>query len=274
MSDQDMPPLDMSQTYGVAPLLGADSSMSQAAYRAWLEDHLWRPSQVAGLEVATDISPAEWIGDHLHPATFQVHMMVPDCFDACARVFYPIVGETLYENGRPVGNERITWTEMALRNGRTPHALMEQETIAPGETVYHCFAEDQADTLLPILERHTTSTSGWFLLWDGFGDTDPRPFQNRSKVEHPGRSYHLMKGPLAAYIEIANTPSYFWPADRAWCVTTDIDFFWAYVSGRGPCIDEIASKPVLDAYPTAPTNPARSGMDLPNDPNGTIPRLP
>ena len=200
--------------------------------------------------------------------------MGPDCFDAYARIFYPIVGETIYRDGRPVDTERITWTEMALRNGRTPHALMELETIAPAEGVYGCFADEQLDALMPILVGHTNSTSGWFLLWDGFGDTDPRPFRDQPKVDHRWRSYHLMRGPLAAYTEIANTPSYYWPEDRARCVTTDIDDAWAYVGGTSSLIDETTSKPVLDAYRTAPNNPARSGMDLLNDPEGLVPRQP
>jgi hypothetical protein len=229
---------------------------------------------VAGLEVATDTSCAAWIGSHLHPESFRVDMTVPECFEAYARIFYPIVGETIYRDGRPVDTERITWTEMALRKGRTPHALMELETIAPGEPVYDCFADEQLDALVPILARHTNSTSGWFLLWDGFGDIDPRPFRDQPKVDHRWRSYHLMRGPLAAYTEIANPPSYYWPEDRAWCVTTDIDDAWAYVGGTSSLIDETTSKPALDAYRTAPSNPARSGMDLLNDPEGIVPRQP
>lgn len=214
-----------------------------------VEDHLWRPSRVAGLEVAVDTSAAAWIGRQLRHGSLQVYETVPEAFDACARLFYPIVGDPVDRDGRP-DNERITWTEMALRNGRTPHALMELETIAPGEAVYDRFGDEQVDALLPILARHTNSTSGWFLLWDGFGDTDPRPFRDQPKVDHQWRSYHLMSGPLAAYPEIANTPSYYWPEDRAWCVATDIDFAWAYVSGTTACIDEVTSKPVLDAYRT------------------------
>jgi hypothetical protein len=151
---------------------------------------------------------------------------------------------------------------------------MEQETIAPGRTVYDCFGDEQFDSLVPVLKGHTTSTAGWFLLWDGFGDTDPRPFSNQPKVDHTWRSYHLMSGPLEAYAEIAHMPSYFWPDDRAWCVATDIDFFWAYVGGTTACIDAITAISVLDAYTTTPTNPARAGMDLLNDPEGTIPRQP
>jgi hypothetical protein len=39
--------------------------MSEAEHRAWLEEILWRPSPVAGLEVSADTSAAEWIGSHL-----------------------------------------------------------------------------------------------------------------------------------------------------------------------------------------------------------------
>ena len=77
-----------------------------------------------------------------------------------------------------------------------------------------------------------------------------------------------------AYAEIANTPSFHWPEDRAWCVSTDIDDAWDYVSGTRPLIDETTSKPVLDAYRTAPSNRASSGMDLLNDPEGIVPRQP
>ena len=112
----------------------------------------------------------------------------------------------------------------------------------------------------------------WFLLWDGLGNVDPRAFEGHRKVEHRGRSYHLLHGPLAARDRFANPPNYIWPDDRAWCLTTDIDFYWAYIAGTTPCVDEVIATPVLDAYATAPSNPARSGMDIINDPDGVIPR--
>jgi hypothetical protein len=111
---------------------------------------------------------------------------------------------------------------VARRNGRTAHALMEQETIlrAPGGDGedMQCsdrLAPDQVEALLSIVSRHTSSSSGWFLLWDGFGDLSERAFRDDGpKVTHPMRSYYLLRGPLSAYGDSPDNPSYWWPDDR------------------------------------------------------------
>jgi hypothetical protein len=46
------------------------------------------------------------------------------------------------------------------------------------------------------------------------------------------------------------------------------------VAGSAACVREILAVPVLDAYPTRPDNPARSGMDVVNDPDVIVPRTP
>jgi hypothetical protein len=78
--------------------------------------------------------------------------------------------------------------------------------------------------------------------------------------------------PLSALGEFPNDPNYFWPDDRAWCLCTDTDFDWAYLAGSTGCIEEVLTVPVLDAYATTPENPARAGMDVVNDPHGTVAR--
>ena len=88
------------------------------------------------------------------------------------------------------------------------------------------------------------------------------------------RDYYLLRGPHRGYADFPDDPNYWWPADRAWCVVTDTDFDWAYVAGSAACVREILAVPVLDAYPTRPDNPARSGMDVVNDPDGIVPRTP
>jgi hypothetical protein len=252
--------------------------ISQDEYMVWLEANLWRPSRVVGLEVPLDTSPAEWIGDALSPATFEVRMMVPDGFQAYARVFFPFAAQPVYRDGRQVDNERFIWTEVASANCKTAHALMEAETISTGSAygggtgLYGSFSEEQEDALWPILERHTTSLTGWFLRWDGFGGLDPRPFEAQPKVEHGGRSYHLLHGALGARAGFDAAPSYVWPDDRAWCLTRDIDWYWAYTAGTTRCVDDIVATHVLDAYVTEPSNRAQSGMDIINDPHGIVPR--
>jgi hypothetical protein len=244
-------------------------------YEAWLEAHNWYPSAESGLVVESDLAPAAWIESLLCERSFDVCMSVPQGFDAYARIMFPFTGQDVATDGAVTGQEYVTWTEIARRNGRVAHALMEQETIvAPGQEVpcLNELADEQFAALLPILTRHTSSSHGWFLLWSGFGDLNQRVFGSRPTVTHPMREFYLLSGALPAYGNLPHDPNFWWPDDRAWCLGTDTDFSWAYIAGSAACVREVLSVPGLDAYETKPHNPARSGMDVINDPRGTIPR--
>ena len=266
---------------GIAPLMASGSKMSRREYEEWRDVHTWDPSRDSKLVVQNDLAPAAWIEPLLVPDSFEVRMTVPQGFDAYARIFFPFVGADIAEEGE-ARQEHITWAEMARRNGRIAHALMEQETILAGpdgrdehETCYNSMAWEQYGALLPILTRHTSSSSGWCLLWDGFGDLNERAFNHDGpKVRHSTRNFYLLQGPLSSYGDLPHDPNFWWPDDRAWCVCTDTDFCWGYIAGSMACIDEVLAVPVIDALATRPENPAHSGMDVINDPDGTVPRSP
>ncbi len=118
--------------------------------------------------------------------------------------------------------------------------------------------------LCDLLADHTaTPEHGYFCLWDGYGwiggeaqpsatvratdDPDglagppapaPRTFSANElrcpRVTLPGRDYLLLAGALPAALRIGwwmtvdgfvpQSPNLFWPADRAWCAATEIDF--------------------------------------------------
>lgn len=44
-----------------------------------------------------------------------------------------------------------------------------------------------------------------------------------------------------------------WPDDRAWFVSTDIDFAWTYVGGAQELIDELLAEPRLEILPATLT---------------------
>jgi len=249
--------------------------MSEAEYEQWRDENTWDPSRGTNLVIETDLAPAAWIEPLLLPGSFEVRMTTPQGFDAYARVFFPFVEWTRDANGEPV-EQHIRWKDMAQQNGWTAHALMEQETVSRnpnGEVDSRSprsnLSPQQVDALLPILERHTSSTKGWFVFWDGFGDLNERAFNGSvPKLHHPMREYYLLSGPLGSYGEFPHGPNYWWPDDRAWCVSTDTDFAWSYVAGSASCIEELVAVPVLDAIETKPQNPAHSGMDvINNDPD-------
>jgi hypothetical protein len=253
--------------------------MSSSEYESWRDAHTWDPSRDSSLVVESDLTPAEWIAPLLVPRSFEVRMTVPQGFEAYVRIFFPFVGERVVVDGE-VDNEHLTWTEVARRRGRVAHALMEEETIQQtGDgrsmqgTCYGSLVAEQVEAILPVLIRHTSSSGGWFLLWDGWGDLNDRVFgPGTPKVRHAMRDLYLLRGALSALGELPNDPNYFWPDDRAWCLCTDTDFDWAYLAGSTACIEEVLAVAVLDAYATTPENPARVGMDVVNDPHGTVPR--
>ena len=273
---------DQPEYLGIAPLMGAGPAMSAAEYAQWRDEHTWAPPPGSRLVIEDDLEPAAWIEPLLVPWSSRVYGIVPRLFEAYARVFFPFPGDDIVADGEVIGQERITWTELACRNGRTAHALMEAETIMAGPDDYECsspglggLADEQFEALLPILARHTSSPAGWFLLWEGFGDLNEQAFgRNAPRLTHPARNYYLLHGPHQSYASFSHNPNYWWPEDQAWCVVTDTDLDWAYVAGTEACIEEILAEPAIEAYPTRAENPAHSRMDVLNDPGGIIPRRP
>jgi hypothetical protein len=263
---------------GIAPLTAGGRRMSQREYEQWRDASTWDPARDAtGLQLQDDLSPASWIEPLLLPGSFEVRMLTPQAFEDYARIFFPfsVVHAEVDTDG---AEDDMTWAEMAARNGKVRHALMEAETIAgdtPGEPWSSActgdFGAGQLDALMPVLARHTSSQACWYLLWDGWGSLSQRTFGGKPKISHPMRDY-LLRGPLAAYREFPDRPSYCWPEDRAWCLVADADLSWSYLAASKSCIDQVLLVPVIDAIRTRPENPARSGMDVINDPDGLVPR--
>ena len=83
-----------------------------------------------------------------------------------------------------------------------------------------------------------------------------------SRVRLPDRDYVLFTGPLEAALQIGHwhspewfepqSPNLFWPADRAWCVASEIDFDSTLLGGTPALIDAILQTPELDAWPLQP----------------------
>jgi hypothetical protein len=46
-----------------------------------------------------------------------------------------------------------------------------------------------------------------------------------------------------------------WPADRAWCVASEIDLQWTYVGGPRGLIDAVLADGRIEALPAAPDDP-------------------
>ena len=85
----------------------------------------WYPSGDSGLGLDSDVAPAVWIQALLAADSLQVRMLVPQGFEAYARIFVPF-------------DDHITWTEVARRHGRAARARMTGDTIRAARGKHRC----------------------------------------------------------------------------------------------------------------------------------------
>jgi hypothetical protein len=88
------------------------------------------------------------------------------------------------------------------------------------------------------------------------------------------RTGHLVAGcradgPAAPPADAADrflpqSPNLFWPADRAWCVASEIDFDSTLVGGTTELIQAILRGPAFDSWPVQPDDSLAADADLVN----------
>ena len=247
-----------------------------------------------------DLSPAQWIVERLHPFAQDAGAIIPPGFDAYARIFHPAmrrVGETEIP---------VTWREIADLNLRVHHSQMQFGAIAGGSALKQgsqpglwdrapmigSLPLDVARVLVDLLRLQTkTPERCWFAAWEGWGDPVfaslhgpkvgpapqlpeiiPRP--SAHTLQLPGRGYYVAKGPVTAALDTVygvayhyQSPSIWWPDDRAWCVATEVDFDWTYVGGSNSCVAAVLAHPSLEALPALLSD----GVTYASDPINPMP---
>jgi len=242
---------------------------------------------------SADVGQAHWIAGRLTPwDSHTVSMTVPDGFEAYARVLHPV--EAPDGGGRPVRwAEVAAWSGMPLRGDAQFHSVALPPT-APSEPPPFSGSPGEGSLYLPDAEvlaaiardRTATPEDCWFCVWDGFGwdavsksaftsaaepptivptrSPDPVPPAVRAgpRVRLPNRNYLLYCGPAEAVVAPANLAgtrgqcaNLWWPADRAWCVASEIDLMWSYIGGPRGLIDAVLADPRVEALPAAPDDP-------------------
>ncbi len=224
---------------------------------------------LGGLPVETDVSRGVWISTARRrgePGT--VASLLPADFEAYARVFHPAVR---YDGDDDV---EVTWAEVAAHNGTLHHRLMQWHSITgswdaqPSEHQAPVWDDGPAEGHLPVevaarlarvLARHTTTPQDCLLgRWDGFGFDLPDPETPPRLLLRGNHDVVLVRGTVGdAVRNLAPEPheqsaNLWWPADRAWCVVTDLDQTCTYVGGSAACIEELLGTPGVEALPADP----------------------
>ena len=204
------------------------------------------------IRYVTDLGAASWIRGHLHPFAQDAGSVMPAVYDDYARLFHPA--------GRD--DAPVSWRAIAEANGRTVHPEMQFGSIAgawrqsPRPDVWSTppqtgsLPPEIRSALTDVLRAHTTTPERcWFAVWEGWGGFDP----GTSRFDLPGRRYFLATGAIDAAASSVlegwaeQSPSMWWPDDRSWFVSTEIDFTYTYVGGTRECIDAILAHPDIEA---------------------------
>lgn len=242
-----------------------------------------------------DVAPAGWVVAGIGPFGSGVGALVPHGFEAYARILHPASAsdgspvtwaEVAAWSGRVV-HPQVQFRALAIPASDVRGAKPWEEEPDPGTLPPALLA-----ALCDVLARHTTSGDRcWFCAWDGYGATSggratviftsegdglpepdllppefPPDLVNGPRVELPERSYLLLEGPLDAAGELAmslfpQSPSLFWPDDRAWCVATEIDLDSTYFGGTAALVAEVLADERLEAVPVEVTDPVWADSD-------------
>jgi hypothetical protein len=230
--------------------------------------------------VEDDVTPGDWIARGVDPDRWPtVGSFVPRGFAAYARVLHPAY------RYRGDDDVEVTWAVVAAANGTVLHPLAQWPGLTGG---WEYVTEDSqppiwdrapdeghlpseiAARLVAVLRRHTaTPDDCWFGVWHGFGAIPA----GAPTLVLPHREHVLVRGPVElAAANMADEPAeqsagLWWPADRSWCVATDIDQLSTYVGGSAACIAELLATPGLEVVPAS----ADDGVDVAADRVNPVP---
>jgi hypothetical protein len=236
------------------------------------------------LRVSDDVSPAAWIAPRLSGEFGAVTRTVPGGYEAYVRLCHPVADR----ERRPVSWSQVAAaTDAQAHRLMQWHALVGSRdplnlagSVWRGSNPQRGNLEPEAlGALCALLGEQTAAAAEcFFCLWDGYGWVDSGPTVVRSssagagrredarapafspeelsrpRVDLPQRRYLLLAGALPAAAQIVwppfrQSPNLFWPADRAWCVATELDFDSTLVAGTTELIDALLEAPALEAWP-------------------------
>lgn len=118
---------------------------------------------------------------------------------------------------------------------------------------------DELGALCRLLADFTcTPDRCWLTVWEGWGCLPAAWPRDYPRIHQPHRAYYLFEsrltdvvafatgaGPSVTGITWAQSPSQWWPADRQWCVATEIDLDYTLVGGSQALADALLAEPAL-----------------------------
>ncbi|MGH3967639.1 MAG: hypothetical protein ACRDTV_05860 [Mycobacterium sp.] len=229
---------------------------------------------------AASAEPAHWLTNRINLwGQHGVTNLVGSGFPAYARLLHPLDGRTIHPSA--------PWEKISSSRGRTqpgdPHRgtlntwalealsdILAAHTTSP-QTCYFAVWEGWGwmhddgsgpstitayyapDGVPPDVQPPEPAPADWQL--DLSGPT----------FSVPGRNYYLFEGHVDDAVRIGHwvhegffipqSPNFFWPADHAWCLATEIDDDSTVIGGSRELVDELCASETIEALRIAPDAP-------------------
>jgi hypothetical protein len=236
------------------------------------------------LRVVDDVSPTDWVAPRLSGRFGAVGLTVPRGYPAYARICHP----TTNTAGEPVNWSDVAETTGRQPHALMQwHAIVGSPdylnmTGSLWDGANPCRGDLAHSALSVLCDRlaENSEPECYFCLWEGYDRLETYGWLkttlaadsnvtvrdrhiftseelSRSRLHLPGRDYIVLAGPLRNALRIGSfaadwfcpqSPNLFWPADRTWCVASDIDFDSTLVGGPVRLVDAILHTPELDAW--------------------------
>ncbi|MBL0171751.1 MAG: hypothetical protein IPP90_13705 [Gemmatimonadaceae bacterium] len=217
----------------------------------------------------------DWVIERLDWGSCDVGTCIPQGFEQYLRILHPAHRHAA--NGHAVP---VLWCDIASANGCTMAEVMRRFSVGGLPSEFGSIESEEREhggtamwqrapgigslpgglcmRLVSVLTKHTQTPASSILgIWDGYGGVLYPP-DEIGMMDLPFlRRLYLYQRPLSAVMRTFQfhgsrsyrAPNLWWPADRSWCVATEIDYAWTYVGGTDACIAEIAADRMFESLP-------------------------
>ncbi len=243
------------------------------------------------LTLLSNATPGRWVEEALGGRRFaHVESLVPKGYASYARLFHPAMTQEY---------QPVRWSTVAEWSGKVYHSLMAFEGISVPKLGYDSTDppwadEPRAGEMNPedivALSRFLSDFTGtpdqyYFAVWDGYGSISaggsalytpsggipllpPVNINKAQRINGVAREYILFSGPPSFndFFDFLGLdgPNIWWPEDRSWCVSTDIDLDSTYIGASEECIKRLLSHHSLEVLLTTSDAPVYMAADTIN----------
>jgi hypothetical protein len=213
-----------------------------------------------GLALCDDVSPADWIRAALRPwdhGIEHVATLVPADYGAHGRILHRAATRTadirwadIRARARTSLGAQTQYAELTGWHADPDHQSPPEPWLEPERG---SLRPDECGAVADVLARHTTTPDAcWFCVWEGYGWTAlVRVAVGAPRVALEHRNCLLFRGPVLAATALRSgpwfqSPTLWWPEDRAWCVASELDCYSTYVAASASAVRALADQPAVE----------------------------